>query len=427
MSDLDLFFIYSSTIIRNSSTKAMDLSHETPEQIAQHVLVLAEAGSSMEALLCFQQWIFVLQQDAPSNTAWVLLTPVLQACMWLKQNGGVLGLAIILRTEVIPLGLRHLILHADSSTSTTVNSESRSQFFVDSSTLVNGFRLGCHDYYEADKNEYYEIKAMAHKDWIHDFLSWHIEVRPDGSLVFRNSNPAWKELVLRGPVRNHYVSGQNVVLAAMPLDLDTVHTWELCVAVDRARQNDPDSIKNQFMLKCVGATTDCFLEAAFTDEGKRDSGSFYLSFQEHDRSNLCDLPCWCIQQAGFDDNRVNAQEMTRRLLNCSTFNSELIQESLEMLQSGFYDIVEHAELTAAISRMFTMGAITATKLESANELLLAAIRLHKFHLDTCLDPIAHQDSAAFKKLVQKRQKIDETIKILRGKTNSTDDKIDTID
>lgn len=402
----------------------MDPSPETTEQIAQHVLALADAGASMEALLTFQQWIFALQQRASSNAAWVSLTPVLEACMWLKQNGGALGLAIILRAEVIPMGLRHLVLHGDSPTSTTASSESRSEFLVDSTAR---FRLGCHDFYEADKNENFEINAMAHHDWVYDALSWHIQVRSDGGLVFRNSNPAWKELVLRGPVRDQCVSGQSVVLAAMPLDLDAVHTWEVCVAIDEASRNDPDSIKNQFMLKSVGATTDCFLEASSTDDGKRDSHSYYVFFQEYDRFDSGDVPGWRIQQANFEQSREKVTACTRRLLSCATYNAELVQQSLEMLRSGFYDVVEHVELMVALARMYTMGAITANKLGKASAILSLAIKLHKFHLDTCLDPKARQDTAVFEELEQKKRKIDKTIKMLSGKASCKDDKIDTID
>lgn len=399
-------------------------SHETPQQIAQHVLALADAGAPMEALLSFQQWIFAVQQEAPLHAAWVSLTPLLQACMWLKQNGGALGLAIILRTEVIPMGLRHLLLNGDSPTATTASSESRSEFLVDSTAHL---RLGCHDFYEADKNEYSEINVMAHNDWVYDALSWHIQVRSDGSLVFRNSNPTWKEMVLRGPVRDHDVYGKNVVLAAMPLDMDAVHTWEVCVTVDEATRNDPDSIKNQLMLKCVGATSDCFLDASLTDEAQRDSQSYYVFFQEYDRFESGDVPGWRIQQAGFDQSREKVQACTRRLLNYTTFNAELMQQGLELMHSAFYDIVEHAELMVALARMYTMGAITANKLGKATELLSPAIKLYMFHMDTCLDPKARHDLAAFEELKQKKQKIDETITMLSAKASPKDDTIDTVD
>lgn len=412
-------------------------SMQSPAQVAQHALKLAEDGHSMKAVLFFQHWITSLPQASPSDAAWFCYTPVLKACMWLKVKGGALGQAIVLRTESIPIDLRHLVLHGDSISSTAASFGLRSLFHVDSMDQVTsgssggGFRLGCHDYHRADKNEFSEIKAMGHRNHKLDHLSWHIEVRSDGTLMFRNTNPAWKELILRGPVHKLSVEREDVLLGAMPLHNDVVFRWEICLALSEACREDPDLVPNQFLIKCVGAetaaTTDCFLRMAARDDRKRDFQSYYVFFEERHRLGRNALPSWRIQQSGIDAARAKAKLCTSRLLECTAYDPELMKEGTATLGSGFYDHSEHAELMVALSRVYTMGTITVNKLGKASELLSTAIKLHKFYLDTCLDPKAELDLEIPQALELKRQKINDTIKMLDlGDTDETD-KIDTID
>lgn len=409
-------------------------SMKLPAQVAQHVLKLTEDGHSMKSVLFFQHWINSLPQASASNAAWFSYTPVLEACMWLKVNGGALGQAIVLRTETIPIDLRRLVLHGDSFSSTAGSPGLRSVFHVESMGQVTGgggFRLGCHDYHRADKNEFSEIKAMGHSNHKLDNLSWHIEVRSDGTLMFRNTNPAWKELILRGPVHKLTVDRQNVLLGAMPLHNDVVFKWEICAPLTEASREDPDLVQNQFLIKCVGAetavTTDCFLRMAARDDRKRDFQSYYVFFEERHRLARNALPSWRIQQSGIDAARAKAKLCASKLLECTGYDPELMKEGIETLGSGFYDHIEHAELMVALSRVYTMGTLTVTKLGKSSELLSTAIKLHKFHLDTCLDPKAELDSEIPQALEQKRQKINGTIKMLSLEDSDEADKIDTID
>lgn len=385
---------------------------KTPKQIAQHVLQLAEAGNSMESIAIFQQWTQSLPREAPQNAKWFSFTPLLEACMWLKENGGALGQAIVLRAETIPIDLRHLVLHGDIVTSTTKNSETRSTFVVDSVTPIKNYRLSCHDFYPSDKIGS-EMKVMGHCDFIYLCMAWHIEVQSDGCLVFRNTNSQWKELVLRGPVRSRDVNGKNAVLGAMPLDNDAVHKWEVCGVLSSATRNDPDSMSSKFMLKCVGSqATSCFLEINSNAGSTRDINSFYVFFQERHQLSSGVLATWVIRQSNVDEARAAAKHYKDRLMECSNFNADLMEESPEILCCGFYDIVLHAELVTALARMYTLGAVTVPKLRLASDLLSSAIKLHKFYLGTCLDPTVHLNPGIVQVLEQQLQKIDATIQIL---------------
>lgn len=272
------------------------------EDAARHVLALAKEEKSLEAILYFQEWIFKRRREAAATCSWFSFTPVLKACMWLKKHSGALGQAVVYHTEAIPRDLRDVVLHGDLPQATTTKVPPRSAFHVTSVGGRTPYRLGCHDYYHTDKNERGELKIIGHSPFDYYGLAWYFEVTSDGYLVFRYEHDAWKEFLMRNPARVSKLAGQPVLLGAMPLKLDAVHTWEVCVASDSNGCEVPEA-QSKIQLKAVMPE---YLKDAnhyfLGLEGeKRDRYSFLTDLESRTPQSRASAPSWTIKQASLGE------------------------------------------------------------------------------------------------------------------------------
>lgn len=249
------------------------------EDAARHVLALAKEEKSLEAILYFQEWIFKRRREAAATCSWFSFTPVLKACMWLKKHGRALGQAVVYHTEAIPRDLRDVVLHGDLPRATTTKVPPRSAFHVTSVGGRTSYRLGCHDY-----------------------------------LVFRNEHDAWKEFLMRNPVRVSKLAGQPVLLGAMPLKLDAVHTWEVCVASDSNGCEVPEG-QSKIQLKAVMLEYIKDVNHYFLGlEGeKRDRYSFLTALESRTPQSRASAPSWTIKQASLGEGCERLALWTDRL------------------------------------------------------------------------------------------------------------------